>query len=146
MCIANLALLVYTAIQVEQIEEAVQQLKDNNALRDPTDDMWADVKPYLVASPCVLAFGTITMALTAWKLYQVFAWDILKTIGADYRMKKRFLHYQVRVCGTADHRPDIANMTSRFISHSLSSISSFSSVSRFSSWLSLTPAPTPNLD
>ncbi|KAI3533488.1 hypothetical protein CABS01_09357, partial [Colletotrichum abscissum] len=97
VCIANLALLVYTAIQVEQIEEAVQQLKDNNALRDPTDDMWADVKPYLVASPCVLAFGTITMALTAWKLYQVFAWDILKTIGADYRMKKRFLHYQIYI-------------------------------------------------
>lgn len=96
VCIANLALMVYTAIQVDQIAEAVDELKRINALINPNDDMWADVKPYLVAIPCILAFGTITMGFVAWKLYQVFAWDILKTIGADYRMKKRFLHYQVR--------------------------------------------------
>ncbi|OLN84400.1 UPF0658 Golgi apparatus membrane protein C23H3.04 [Colletotrichum chlorophyti] len=97
VCIANLALLVYTAIQVDQIEEAIGQLQNLNALRDPTEDMWAAVKPYLVAIPCILALGTIAMAFTAWKLYQVFAWDILKTIGADYRMKKRFLHYQIYI-------------------------------------------------
>nr|XP_036587624.1 uncharacterized protein CTRU02_02540 [Colletotrichum truncatum]KAF6798566.1 hypothetical protein CTRU02_02540 [Colletotrichum truncatum] len=95
VCIANLALLVYTAIQVDQIAEAVSDLKGINALKNPHDDMWADVKPYLIAIPCILAFGTIAMAFVAWKLYQVFAWDILKTIGADYRMKKRFLHYQI---------------------------------------------------
>ncbi|KAF9869613.1 hypothetical protein CkaCkLH20_12910 [Colletotrichum karsti] len=97
VCIANLALMVYTAIQVDQIAEAIDQLKVNNALINPQDDMWADVKPYLVAIPCILAFGTIAMGLVAWKLYQVFAWDILKTIGADYRMKKRFLHYQIYI-------------------------------------------------
>ncbi|KAF5518792.1 UPF0658 Golgi apparatus membrane protein [Colletotrichum aenigma] len=97
VCIANLALMVYTAIQVDQIAEAVDELKRINALINPNDDMWADVKPYLVAIPCILAFGTITMGFVAWKLYQVFAWDILKTIGADYRMKKRFLHYQIYI-------------------------------------------------
>ncbi|KAK1595683.1 uncharacterized protein LY79DRAFT_510499 [Colletotrichum navitas] len=97
VCIANLALMVYTAIQVEQIEEALDQLKVNQSLKNPQDDMWADVKPYLVAIPCILAFGSIAMGFTAWKLYQVFAWDILKTIGADYRMKKRFLHYQIYI-------------------------------------------------
>ncbi|KAK2043034.1 hypothetical protein LZ31DRAFT_338165 [Colletotrichum somersetense] len=97
VCISNLALMVYTAIQVEQIEEALSQLKDNRSLKHPEDDMWADVKPYLVAIPCILGFGSIAMGFTAWKLYQVFAWDILKTIGADYRMKKRFLHYQIYI-------------------------------------------------
>ncbi|TDZ32048.1 UPF0658 Golgi apparatus membrane protein [Colletotrichum spinosum] len=97
VCISNLALMVYTAIQVDQIAEAIAELKNLNALKNPNEDMWADVKPYLVAIPCILAFGTITMGLTAWKLYQVFAWDILKTIGADYRMKKRFLHYQIYI-------------------------------------------------
>lgn len=97
VCIANLALMVYTAIQVDQIQEAIEILGENNAL---VEDMraavlWADIRPYLVAIPAIIAACTIGMAFVAWKLYQEFAWDILKTIGADYRMKKRFLHYQI---------------------------------------------------
>lgn len=97
VCIANLALLVYSSIQVDQIREALQILEDNNALEDgiTAEDVWPDVKPYLAAIPGIIALCTVLMSLTAWKLYQVFAWDILKNIGADYRMKKRFLHYQV---------------------------------------------------
>ncbi|KAF6837789.1 hypothetical protein CPLU01_02898 [Colletotrichum plurivorum] len=97
VCISNLALMVYTAIQVDQIWEALGELKDLAALKDPNLDIWPDIKPYLIAIPCILSFGTIAMGFVAWKLYQVFAWDILKTIGADYRMKKRFLHYQVYI-------------------------------------------------
>lgn len=97
VCVANLALLIYTAIQVDQIQVAIEVLGDNAALAaDITaDDLWSDVKPYLVATPCVIALATVCMAFITWKLYQVFAWDILKNIGADYRMKKRFLYYQV---------------------------------------------------
>lgn len=98
LCIANLALMVYTAIQIEQINEAITELGANaNAITDggPTV-LWGEIQGFLVAIPVILAVGTIAMSWCAWKLYQVFAWDILKQIGADYRMKKRFLHYQVR--------------------------------------------------
>lgn len=106
ICIANLALLVYTAIQIDQIEEAITDLGSYNGLKggytdsDGTvvsarDSLWATVQPFLIAIPIVLAIGTVILSWLAWKLYQVFAWDILKQIGADYRMKKRFLHYQV---------------------------------------------------
>lgn len=93
LCIANMALLVYTAIQIEQIKEAVDILKGRGAM--VVENLWSDVKPLLVAIPCVLALTTILLGFIAWKLYQEFAWDILKHIGADYRMKKRFLYYQV---------------------------------------------------
>ena len=106
ICIANLALLVYTAIQIDQIHEAVATLGKNNYLTgDYTDSdgvyvpaqkaLWNEVEPFLIAIPIILAVGTIGMSFVAWKLYQVFAWDILKQIGADYRMKKRFLDFQV---------------------------------------------------
>lgn len=106
ICIANLALLVYTAIQIDQIEEAITDLGSYNGLKggytesdgtvvSPRDSLWATVQPFLIAIPIVLAIGTVILSWLAWKLYQVFAWDILKQIGADYRMKKRFLHYQV---------------------------------------------------
>jgi hypothetical protein len=95
LCIANLALLVYTGIQIEQIKEAVDILKNKGAMT--VDNLWTDVKPLLVAIPCVLALTSILLGIIAWKLYQEFAWDILKHIGADYRMKKRFLYYQVYI-------------------------------------------------
>ena len=99
LAIANLAILVYTAIQIDQIGNAIDILASKNAVvvRPATEpDLWSTIRPYLVAIPCIIAVASVLMAFISWKLYQEFAWDILKQIGADYRMKKRFLHYQVR--------------------------------------------------
>lgn len=112
LCIANLALLVYTAIQIDQIDTAVTDLGNANALSGAytsasgeavtaAQALWAEIQGFLIAIPIILAVVTIFLSYIAWKLYQVFAWDILKQIGADYRMKKRFLHYQVcRMAGS----------------------------------------------
>lgn len=99
VCIANLALLVYTAIQVDQIRMAITVLASFNALAPgiSSHELWGDIKAFLIATPAIIALATVGMAFCAWKLYQEFAWDILKNIGADYRMKKRFLHYQIYI-------------------------------------------------
>lgn len=106
ICIANLALMVYTSIQVDQIREAVDILITQNAVQDLT--VWNDVQGILIAIPCVIGVGTICYSFVAWKLYQEFAWDILKHIGADYRMKKRFLHYQVCTNIIIDKTPAVS--------------------------------------
>ena len=97
VCVANLAFLVYTAIQLDQIDMAIGVLNDHGALKlgITAGDIWSDIRAYLIAVPAVIALATVMMIFIAWKLYQEFAWDILKNIGADYRMKKRYLHYQV---------------------------------------------------
>ncbi|KAK0762093.1 hypothetical protein N5P37_004894 [Trichoderma harzianum] len=99
VCIANLALLVYAALQIEQIQVALGILEDHGSLEQGITSamLWDDIKAYLIASPVIIAVATIGMVYVAWKLYQQFAWDILKNIGADYRMKKRFLHYQIYI-------------------------------------------------
>lgn len=98
LCIANLALMVYTILQIEQISSSIDALQDHQLLRpvSPGQDVWEACKPFLIAIPAIIGVVTIAMAYIAYQLYHEFAWDILKQIGADYRMKKRFLHYQVR--------------------------------------------------
>lgn len=97
LCMYNLALLIYAAIQMTQINDAVNQLEnsDKGPLIDPT--VWSAVKPFLVAIPCIIAFGTISMSFVARKLYDEFAWTIYKHISADLRMKRRYLTYQIYI-------------------------------------------------
>jgi hypothetical protein len=96
--IANLAFLVYTSLQIDPINKAVEKLQQVGAI-NPTPanqpDIPSQCRPFLLAIPCIIAATTVAMSFLSWKLYREFAWDILKQIGADYRMKKRFLHYQV---------------------------------------------------
>lgn len=98
LCIANLALMVYTLLQIDQINTSIDNLQDAGLLKPvaPNQDVWQACKPFLIAIPAIIGVVTIAMAYIAYQLYHEFAWDILKQIGADYRMKKRFLHYQVR--------------------------------------------------
>ena len=92
LCIYNVGLLVYAAVQMDQIQTAVISLagKKEIDLR-----IWTAIKPYLIAIPCILAIGTVLMSVVAWKLYDEFAWTIYKHISADLRMKRRYLTFQV---------------------------------------------------
>lgn len=90
-------MLIYAAIQYDQIKDAILTLAYLNMIK-PEDQykLLAEVKPYLIASPCITAFFTVVMSFEAWKLYDEFAWTIYKQISADLRMKRRFLTFQVR--------------------------------------------------
>jgi hypothetical protein len=99
LCISNLAMMIFAAIQIDQIREALMVLGAANALLQDRqqDAIWGDIGGFLIAIPIIVAACFVVMCFITWKLYQEFAWDILKTIGADYRMKKRFLHYQIYI-------------------------------------------------
>lgn len=88
----NIGLLIYGAVQIEQLHDAVTALGDEiNA------DAWGNVNPILIAIPCIIALFTVSMAMIARKLYNEFAWTIYKHISADLRMKRRYLTYQIYV-------------------------------------------------
>ncbi|MCJ1484254.1 hypothetical protein MMC06_004422 [Schaereria dolodes] len=94
LCMYNMLLLIYAAVQMDQIRSAVLFL---NLFGDISLDVWAKTRPFLVAIPCVLALGTTLMSIVAWKLYDEFAWTIYKHISADLRMKRRYLTFQIYI-------------------------------------------------
>ena len=124
LCLYNVGLLVYAAVQMIQIRDAVDKLRMDN---DIEPDFYPSMKPYLIAPPCVIGLGTFLMSAVAWKLYDEFAWTIYKHISADLRMKRRYLTFQVSVttAGNVERGKAVANLHVRSIS--LSSNLTFSS-------------------
>ena len=112
ICMYNLALLVYAAVQMDQIHDAVNGLGNQIDAR-----VWIAVKPFLIAIPCVIAVGTLAMSFVARKLYDEFAWTIYKHISADLRMKRRYLTYQV----TLEVGPNFTYVLTRAIRSTLHS-------------------------
>lgn len=94
LCACNLGLLIYGAVQVRQIKDAVSVLADNQMI---SPIVWAQSQPFLIIIPCIVALGSILMIFVAWKLYDEFAWTIYKHISADLRMKRRYLTYQIYI-------------------------------------------------
>ncbi len=92
LCIYNIGLLIYAAVQMDQIQTAVVSLSANKEI---DLHIWFTIKPFLIAIPCIIAIGTVFMSVVAWKLYDEFAWTIYKHISADLRMKRRYLTFQV---------------------------------------------------
>jgi len=96
LCIYNLGMLIYAAIQYDQVDDAIRQLKLSGEIDAPIP-VWKDVQPYLLAVPVVISFFTLVLGFIAWKLYDEFAWTIYKHISADLRMKRRFLTFQIYI-------------------------------------------------
>lgn len=92
ICLYNIGMLIYSSVQMDQVNEAVKKLVD---MGDIDPETWQNLKPFLIAAPCVVALGTVMLAFIAWKLYNEFAWTIYKHISADLRLKRRYLTYQV---------------------------------------------------
>lgn len=94
LCMYNVGLLIYGAVQMNQIQEAVNSLA---GLKEIDLDIWTQTRPFLIAIPCLLASGTVLLAVEAWKLYDEFAWTIYKHISADLHLKRRYLTYQIYI-------------------------------------------------
>jgi hypothetical protein len=135
LCLYNVGMLVYAAVQVRQIQKAVFELyKMSPSYLIEGQLVWPVLKPYCIAIPILIAVGTVALSGVAWKLYGEFAWTIYKHISADLRMKRRFLAYQVRF--PTCYLPPLSPLTldTRSTSPSSNSTSSSSSASRSSSW------------
>lgn len=97
ICAYNVAILIYTAIQVDQIKDAIGTLSGGNHIRPDSGNLWTQVHAYLIAVPCVIGLGTALLLFISWKLNKEFAWTIYKKISADLRLKRRYLVYQIYI-------------------------------------------------
>jgi hypothetical protein len=99
------AMLIYSAIQIDQIHDAIVATELTSTLHfDPWPSKLPDfitysigVRPFLIAVPCVIAFFSIFILVITWKLFDEFGWTIYKHIGASVQMRRRYLIYQIFV-------------------------------------------------
>jgi hypothetical protein len=105
------AMLIYSAIQIEQIQDSIVATAANTRLHfDPwpskshyqnNEERLAycclGVRPFLIAVPAVIGFFSIILFFITWKLFQEFGWTIYKHIGASVQMRRRYLIYQIFV-------------------------------------------------
>lgn len=89
------ALLVYSVIQIDQIRDALQAAGSGAFTLDSGDNL--AVRACLIAIPCAIGFCVTVLLYFTWRLYLEFGWSIYKHIGADLRMRRRFMVYQILV-------------------------------------------------
>ncbi|KAK9476521.1 hypothetical protein V1514DRAFT_354238 [Lipomyces japonicus] len=100
ICLFNTAVLVYAGIQYEQLKQAAEVLSALRLISDSNSyvldgEAWGDIMPFLIAVIAVIGFAGFVMAYITVKLYNEFGWSIYKQIGADLRMKQRYLYFQI---------------------------------------------------
>jgi hypothetical protein len=94
LVLLNIGLLIYGGVQYDTISDGVTHLEGEGEIQEG-HQVWQNVRPFMIAIPCILGFFTCLMGFVAWKLYDEFAWTIYKHISADLKMKKRYLNYQI---------------------------------------------------
>jgi hypothetical protein len=103
LCIYNILLLIYAALQPLHVEEALDLLSTSLALSirpilPPDLDTWQRVRPVLLAVIVVQAVATAALIYLAFKLHSEIAWHVYKVVHADLSMKRRLLNFQVGLC------------------------------------------------
>ncbi|CAN6648096.1 hypothetical protein TRVA0_023S00100 [Trichomonascus vanleenenianus] len=92
LCLFSACMLVYASIQYDQIRKAIAVLQAQKYIEL---SQWPLMRAFIIAIPCVIALAMVMMSVFAYKLYGEFGWSIYKHVGADIRLKRRYLFYLI---------------------------------------------------
>ncbi|PLW05913.1 hypothetical protein PCANC_27411 [Puccinia coronata f. sp. avenae] len=90
LCCFNFAFLVYAIIQVPEIREIETLQTAANTSTTPAI--------ILLIIPVCIGISQIAFMYLTWYLFKEFGWQIYKQIGADRRIKRVYLWYQIFMC------------------------------------------------
>jgi len=88
LCVFNLMFLVYSVMQIQEVKTAFQRIGNP----DPS------VPTIVSIVPIMIGITEIIYCFLSWKIFKEFGWVIFKNLGADRRIRKMFLQYQVFIC------------------------------------------------
>ncbi|KZT52977.1 hypothetical protein CALCODRAFT_501650 [Calocera cornea HHB12733] len=90
LAIFNALFIGYSVLQISEVQ---------SALPAGTPGLVSiPINIVLLLVPIVIAVAEVAYLLLSWKIHTEFGWDNYKLLGADRRIKKMFLHFQVFEC------------------------------------------------
>lgn len=92
LCAFAVAMLVYSAIQIEQVKTAILYLSEH---KQYDIDDFPLINGALIAIPCVIAACLGLMSYFAFKLHQEFGWTMYKKVGVDMQLRSRYIAYHI---------------------------------------------------
>ncbi|KAF8188404.1 hypothetical protein BJ912DRAFT_851171 [Pholiota molesta] len=98
-------LLVFAALQIHQTKTALVTNPDVNcavqfvfANCEGPGTLWNEIRPLLIAAPCIIGGSWLFMLFFIKQLYSEFGWAIFHVVGANPKMKTMYQWYQIVIC------------------------------------------------
>jgi hypothetical protein len=99
-CVLNAGFLPLAIFQRVDIIEAETSLRgstdsNGNSLVYLDQDPWSKIGNILFAMPIIIGVFTLLLVVSVWYLKQFFSWQSYRNVGADSKLRKMRLMYQV---------------------------------------------------
>lgn len=91
----NLILLIYAIVQIFEIRSALPKAtttaSDSAVFNIP-------INALVIIIPFIVALAELAYVILGWSIWREFGWKVYKLLGADRRIKRLYVHYQILAC------------------------------------------------
>lgn len=99
-CVLNagfLPLAIFQRVEIKDAEASLRGSTDINgdSLVHLDQDPWSIIGNILFAMPIIIGVFTLLLFISVWYLKQYFSWQSYRNVGADSKLRKMRLVYQV---------------------------------------------------
>jgi hypothetical protein len=81
---------VYAVVQISEIRAVLPP--------DASSGFFIPVNVITVMLPCIIATAELAYLFLGWSIWKEFGWKVYKLLGADRRIKRMYMHYQILQC------------------------------------------------
>lgn len=90
----NLIFLIYAVVQIFEIRSALQTMTTSSQLAIFN----IPINVLVIIIPFVIALAELAYVILGWSIWREFGWKVYKLLGADRRIKRLYVHYQILAC------------------------------------------------
>jgi len=90
----NLLFLIYAVVQIFEIRSVLSPSTStsHSAIFD------IPINVLVIIIPFVIAVAELAYVVLGWSIWREFGWKVYKLLGADRRIKRLYVHYQILAC------------------------------------------------
>jgi len=90
----NLIFLIYAVVQIFEIRSTLP----NNTASSQSAIFSIPINILVIIIPFVIALAELAYVILGWSIWREFGWKVYKLLGADRRIKRLYVHYQILAC------------------------------------------------